>query len=106
MVKILSGGFLQSIDMVAAGLGFALDPEKRALHELAVATRPIDSPIGAIAPGRVAAQRFTWQGTVRGEPVITARVNWFMGEEHLEPAWSFGAAGRALRGGGAAATPR
>ena len=38
-------------------------------------------------PQTVAAQRFTWQGTVRGEPVITVRVNWLMGEENLEPAW-------------------
>ncbi|HEY8155842.1 MAG TPA: dihydrodipicolinate reductase [Myxococcota bacterium] len=91
MLRMLGAGFLQSVDMLAAGLGFALDPERRALHELAVATRAIDSPIGAIPPGRVAAQRFTWQGTVRGEPVITARVNWLMGEQHLDPAWSFGA---------------
>ncbi len=60
---------------------------------LAVATRPIDSPIGVIAPGRVAAQRFTWQRTVGGEPVITVRVNWFMGEEHLDPGWDFGPEG-------------
>src|SRR5262245_8839763 len=90
MLHMLGAGFLQSIDMLAAGLGFALDPERRSLHELAVATRPIDSPIGPIPPGRVAAQRFSWQGTVRGEPVLTARVNWLMGEEHLDPAWSFG----------------
>ncbi len=90
MLRMLGAGFLQSVDMLAAGLGFALDRDRRALHELAVATRPIDSPIGAIAPGRVAAQRFTWQGTVQGEPVVTARVNWLMGEQHLEPAWSFG----------------
>ena len=94
---MLGAGFLQSIDMVAAALGFALDAEKRAIHEIAVATRPIDSPIGPIAPGRVAAQRFTWQGTVRGEPVITVRVNWFMGEEHLDPAWSFGPRASASR---------
>ena len=50
-------------------------------HEMAVATRPIESPIGTIEPGPVAAQRFTWQGTVRGEPVITVRVNWLMGDE-------------------------
>jgi hypothetical protein len=92
MLHMLGAGFLQSVDMLAAGLGFALDRDRRALHELAVATRPIDSPIGPIAPGRVAAQRFTWQGTVRGEPVVTARVNWLMGEEHLDPAWSFGEA--------------
>jgi hypothetical protein len=91
MLRMLGAGFLQSLDMLAAGLGFALDRERRAIHEVAVATRPIDSPIGAIVPGRVAAQRFTWQASVRGEPVLTARVNWLMGEEHLEPAWSFGA---------------
>jgi hypothetical protein len=93
MLRLLSGGFLQSIDMLAAALGFAVDAERRSLHELAVATRAIDSPIGPIAPGRVAAQRFTWQATVRGEPVITARVNWLMGEQQLEPAWSFGPEG-------------
>jgi hypothetical protein len=91
MLQMLGAGFLQSLDMLAAGLGFALDRDRRATHELAVATKPIESPIGAIAPGRVAAQRFTWQGTVRGEPVLTARVNWLMGEQHLDPAWSFGA---------------
>jgi len=90
MLQLLGAGFLQSVEMLADALGFALDPERRATQELAVATRPIDSPIGPIPPGRVAAQRFTWQGTVGGEPVVTARVNWLMGEEHLEPAWSFG----------------
>ena len=93
MLGFLSGGFLQSIDMVADGLGFALDAHPRTAHEVAVATRPIESPIGPIQPGRVAAQRFTWQGMVRGEPVVTVRTNWFMGEEHLDPAWSFGPEG-------------
>ena len=68
------------MDLLADALGFALDAEKRTTHEVAVATAPIESPIGAIAPGRVAGQRFSWQGTVRGEPVITARVNWLMGD--------------------------
>ena len=93
MLRLLGGGFVQSIEMLGDALGFALDPEPRTRHEMAVATRPIDSPIGPLAPGRVAAQRFTWQGTVRGEPVVTVRTNWFMGQEHLEPAWSFGAEG-------------
>jgi hypothetical protein len=93
MLPFLSRGFLQSIDMVADGLGFALDAQPRTAHEVAVATRPIESPIGPIQPGRVAAQRFTWQGTVRGEPVITVRTNWFMGEENLDPAWTFGPEG-------------
>jgi len=93
MLGFLASGFLQSVDMVADTLGFALDPEPRTGHEMAVATAPIDSPIGPIEPGRVAAQRFTWQGTVRGEPVITVRTNWFMGQEHLDPAWTFGPEG-------------
>lgn len=93
MLNVLGGGFMQSIDMVAAALGFDLDSDKRSHHEVSVATAPIASPIGEIAPGRVAAQRYTWEGLVRGEPVITVRTNWFMGEEHLEPAWSFGPEG-------------
>jgi len=93
MLHMLGAGFMQSIDMVADELGFDLDGEKSTTHEMSVATRPIDSPIGPIQPGRVAAQRFTWEGTVRGEPVITVRTNWFMGEEHLEPAWTFGPEG-------------
>ncbi len=93
MAKLLGAGFLQSIDLLADALGFAVDAEKRTLHELAVATSPIDSPIGTIQPGLVAAQRFTWQGTVRGEPVITARVNWLMGDGQLEPDWRFGPEG-------------
>jgi hypothetical protein len=93
MLRMLGAGFMQSIDMVADALGFDLDQEKSTRHEMAVATRPIDSPIGPIGPGRVAAQRFTWEGTVRGQAVITVRTNWFMGQEHLEPAWSFGPEG-------------
>ena len=60
---------------------------------MAVATEPIDSPIGPIQPGKVAAQRFRWEALVDGEPVVTAAVNWLMGEEHLDPAWAFGEGG-------------
>jgi hypothetical protein len=90
MADILGHGFQQSVRMVAATLGFDLDPELRTIHDVAVATAPIDSPIGVIEPGLVAAQRFRWEGLVGGEPVISARVNWLMGEGHLEPAWTFG----------------
>ena len=93
MLDVLGGGFFESIDMLADELGFALDEERRTKHEVAVATRTIDSPIGPIEPGLVAAQRFTWQGTVRGEPVISVHTNWFMGEEGFDPGWSFGPEG-------------
>ena len=93
MADALGAGFGQSVRMVADVLGFELDPELRTTHEMAVATAPIDSPIGPIAPGLVAAQRFRWQGLVGGEPVVTAAVNWLMGEEHLDPPWRFGPEG-------------
>lgn len=94
MADLLTGGYSQSVRMIADSLGVDLDPDLRVTHETAVATAPIDSPIGPIAPGRVAAQRFRWQGTVDGVPVITAAVNWLMGTENLDPAWDFGPAGQ------------
>jgi hypothetical protein len=90
MSDLLGDGFCQSIDMVAAELGFTLDPEKKVTHETALATAPIDTPVGVLDTGTVAAQRFRWQGTVDGVPVITAAVNWLMGEEHLDPPWTLG----------------
>jgi len=93
MLILLTEGFSQSIEMIADALGVALDPAIRSTHEVSVATAPIDSPIGPIEPGQVAAQRFTWEGLVQGEPVITARTNWFMGEQNLDPPWNFGPEG-------------
>ena len=93
MPAILGDGFGQSVVMVGHALGFALDPDLSVSHEVAVATAPIDSPIGPIPPGRIAAQKFRWEATVRGEPVITVRTNWFMGQEHLDPDWTFGPEG-------------
>ncbi len=90
MAEALGAGFRQSVHMVADELGFRLDPELRTTHEMAVATEPIESPIGPIAPGLVAAQCFRWEGLVDGRPVVTAAVNWLMGAEHLDPPWTFG----------------
>ncbi len=94
VAAMLAGGYSQSVWMIADELGFDLDPDIRTTHDIAVAAAPIESPIGTIEPGQVAAQRFRWEGTVDGEPVITAAVNWFMGEENFDPAWSFGSAGQ------------
>ena len=93
MPAILGDGFGQSVAMVAHALGFALDAELAVRHEVAVATEPIGSPIGPIQPGRIAAQKFCWEASVRGTPVITVRTNWFMGQDHLDPAWTFGPEG-------------
>jgi hypothetical protein len=90
MVDILGHGFMQSIDMIAAEFGFALDDEKRTRHEWAVATESFDTPVGVIERGTVAAQRFTWEATVGGTPVVTVRVNWLMGDTYLDPPWTLG----------------
>jgi hypothetical protein len=93
MAGLLGAGFKASARMVADELGFRTDPKVTTTHEVAVATQPIPSPIGDIEPGLVAAQRFHWQARVDGVPVVTATVNWLMGEEHLDPPWHFGAEG-------------
>ncbi|MGZ4708218.1 MAG: NAD(P)H-dependent amine dehydrogenase family protein [Acidimicrobiales bacterium] len=93
MLAILGDGFGQSMDMVADALGVTLDPGKRTTHEMAVTTVDLDTPVGVIETGTVAAQRFTWEGLIDGEPFMTVRVNWLMGEENLDPAWTFGPEG-------------
>jgi 2,4-diaminopentanoate dehydrogenase len=93
MLALLGEGFKASVRMVVDEMGFAAEPRLRSSQEVAVATAPIDSPIGVIEPGLVAARRFVWEAVVDGVPVVTAAVNWLMGEEHLEPAWAFGPAG-------------
>jgi hypothetical protein len=89
MLDILGSGFSQSVRMVGDALGLSLDDELQTGHEMAVATKDLDTPVGLIKKGTVAAQRFTWIATVGGKPRITARVNWLMGED-LDPAWKLG----------------
>ena len=93
MLGLLSGGFIQSVRMCVDALGFAAEPRVRTSQEVAVATAPIDSPIGVIEPGRVAGQRFAWEAYVADTCVVRIAVNWLMGGEHLEPAWEFGPEG-------------
>ena len=93
MQKLLDGGFFQSVRLVVDRLGFAADPMIRTSQQVAVAADPIDSPIGVIAPGEVAARRFCWDAVVTNTVVVRVAVNWLMGEENLDPPWSFGPAG-------------
>ena len=93
MQKLLDGGFIQSVKMIVDTMGFNAEPEIRATQEIAVATAPIDSPMGAIQPGQVAGRKFHWEALVGDEVVVRVTVNWFMGQENLDPAWTFGPAG-------------
>ncbi|MCV7289268.1 dihydrodipicolinate reductase [Mycolicibacterium wolinskyi] len=94
MQKLLDGGFIQAVKLVVDQAGFNADPRIRASQEIAVATAPIESPIGVIEPGQVAARKFHWEALVDGEPVVRVTVNWLMGEENLDPAWTFGPEGQ------------
>jgi hypothetical protein len=93
MLELLGAGFSQSLEMIADTLGFQTDPALTTEHETAVATERIDTPVGPIEKGTIAGQRFTWQATVNGSAVATARANWLMGEQNLSPSWTFGPEG-------------
>jgi hypothetical protein len=93
MQKLLDGGFMQAAQMCVDKIGFNADPKIRATQEVAVATAPIDTPMGVIEPGQVAGRKFHWEALVGGDVVVRITVNWFMGQENLDPAWTFGPAG-------------
>jgi len=93
MLGLLSGGFIQSLRMIIDEMGFDPAAEIRTSQQVAVATAPIDSPIGPIEPGHVAAQRFQWDAVLGDQVIARVAVNWLMGEENLDPAWNFGPAG-------------
>jgi hypothetical protein len=93
MSKIMTGLFSQSMAMVLDTLGLTGRAEVKTLHGVAVATEPIDSPIGVIEPGKVAGQRFHWEAYVDGQLVVRIGVHWLMGQLHLDPPWTFGRQG-------------
>ncbi|OBF15471.1 dihydrodipicolinate reductase [Mycobacterium kubicae] len=93
MASLLEAGFKMSVRMIADHMGFRIDPDIKTTQDIAVATADIDYDPFPITAGTVAARRFRWQALVDGEPVITAAVNWLMGEENLDPGWNFGGIG-------------
>jgi hypothetical protein len=94
MQKLLDGGFIQAVRMIVDKAGFNADPKVRSSQEIAVATAPIESPIGVIEPGQVAGRKFHWEALVGNEVVVRVTVNWLMGEEKLDPPWTFGPEGQ------------
>ena len=100
MLKMQDGLFMQAVKMCVAKLGFNADPRIRSSQEVAVATAPIDSPLGPIQPGQVAGRKFHWEALVGDDVVVHVTVNWFMGEENLDPALDIRPGRPALRDGG------
>src|SRR6202167_5462816 len=83
MASLLENGFKMSVRMIADHMGFRIEPNIKTMQEIAVATCDIDYCPFPLLPGTVAARRFRWQALADGEPVITAAVNWLMGEANL-----------------------
>lgn len=94
MLDLLDGGYRQSLAMITDTLGLRPDEVRvERLLETAVAAAPIESPIGTIPPGRVAGQRFYWDAYVGDHKIARVGVTWLMGEENLDPPWTFGPLG-------------
>lgn len=94
MMDLLDSGYTQSTYMMTDALGLAREQiHIERMLETAVATAPIESPIGLIQAGEVAGQRFFWDGYVGDHHVSRVGVTWLMGEENLDPAWNFGEQG-------------
>ncbi|MCA9511731.1 MAG: hypothetical protein KC560_13560 [Myxococcales bacterium] len=89
LLSVMSRIFCESMDMVAAGLGFELD-DYRTGYEFALATRDVEIAAGTIPEGRVAGQHYHYTGFVRGVPMIAFRTYWKM-TDHMEPRWPYDA---------------
>jgi hypothetical protein len=77
----MSGLFLESVGMVAQGLGIRLD-ERRTLQELELAGADFEVAGRPVRRGTVSGQRYRWQGLRRGHPVIEIEVLWTIGDEY------------------------
>ncbi|HPG28890.1 MAG TPA: dihydrodipicolinate reductase, partial [Myxococcota bacterium] len=90
LMGVMSKIFNESMDMVAAGLGFTLDAYDHR-HEFALAKRDIEVHAGTIRKGHVAGQHFEYTGLVKGRPVIQFKTYWKMTTDSsaIEPSWPF-----------------
>jgi len=88
LMGFMSGIFYESMDMIAAGLGFELDAYDHR-HEFALATRDLPVHYGTIDKDHVAGQHFEYSGLVNGREVIQFKTFWKMTNDPdaLDPNW-------------------
>jgi 2,4-diaminopentanoate dehydrogenase len=79
--RFMSGLFLESVGMVAQGLGIRLD-ETLTLQELELATTQFEVAGRPVRPGTVSGQRYRWQGLCDGRPVIEIEALWTIGDQY------------------------
>ena len=90
LMGVMSKIFFESMDMLAAGLGFELDGYEHH-HEFAVAKKDVPIHAGLIKKGHVAGQHFEYIGMVEGRPVIEFQTYWKMSRE-IDKDWPYDAA--------------
>jgi len=71
-------GLLESLDLLAAGLGFELD-ETQEMLEPVIATEPVRTNHVAVTPGRVAGIHHTARGSFRGRTRIDLDLRMYVG---------------------------
>ncbi|MBP1689120.1 MAG: 4-hydroxy-tetrahydrodipicolinate reductase [Deltaproteobacteria bacterium] len=79
--RFMSGLFLQSVGMVAQGIGTRLD-DIRTLQELELAKAEFKVAGRMVRPGTVSGQRYRWQGLRDGRPVIEIEALWTIGPDY------------------------
>jgi 2,4-diaminopentanoate dehydrogenase len=89
LMGVMSTIFKESMQMIAAGLGFEID-EFATSHEPALATRDIDEAGGSIRKGHVAGHHFQYKALVKGKPIIDFQTYWKMTND-IEPRWEYDA---------------
>ena len=89
LLGVMSKIFFESMDLIAAGLGFELDDHESSF-EFAVAQRDLEVSAGTIPKGHVAGQHYEYKGRVNGETVIEFQTYWRMAHD-IEPDWPYDA---------------
>ncbi|MBJ20705.1 MAG: dihydrodipicolinate reductase [bacterium] len=89
LMGVMSTIFYESMDMLAAGLGFELDGYEHH-HEFSVATRDIPVHAGMIQKGQVAGQHFEYIGKLGERHVIEFQTYWKMSRD-LDKDWPYDA---------------
>ena len=84
----LNGLFAESIELVADGLGLALDGVVDEM-EIATAGEALETAAGVVERGTVAGQRWCWTGRVAGADRIVHETVWRMHED-VAPDWPRG----------------
>lgn len=87
LLDVMSTIFFQSMDLIAAGLGFELDDYQKRF-EFSTAPRDLEVSAGKIPRGHVAGQHYEYLGFVNGEVVIEFQTYWRMSHD-IEPNWPY-----------------